>query len=199
MVPLTYRHLIFNTVLAIVFLLSTCISASIANIINNNISTQQLVARQSGGYANIAAYLHSIRGMDFRTSCSGSGSSITLCDFYFNPNRVAYWEQPTVCVIYGYIRPTRDSEVCLLQVPENPCLLENMNWLQQCSREIYFAGTFLLNHTRAFQGNIKTKSVKIPTKNLIEPRQIVFESYGHLFTGVFKSAPTSNGNKTMLH
>lgn len=66
---------------------------------------------------------------------------MTLCDFYFNPNRLAYWEQPTVCVIYGYIRPTRDSAVCLLQVPENPCLLENMDWLQQCSREIYFAGT----------------------------------------------------------
>lgn len=71
---------------------------------------------------------------------------------------------------------------------DNACLIKSVT-----------IGTFLLNHTRAFQGNIKMKSVKIPTKNLIEPRQIVFESYGHLFTGVFKSAPTSNGNKTMLH
>ncbi|CAO3625589.1 unnamed protein product [Mucor fragilis] len=168
-------------------------------MIHENNSSQQLVSRQDGGYVNITAYLHNIRGMEFSTSCSRSGGDMTQCDFYFNPNKLAYWEQPTVCVIYGYIRPMRDSEACIMQVPENPCLIEDMHWLQQCSRDIYFAGTFLLNHTRAFQGNTKMKSVRIPTNNLLDSRQIVFESYGHLYTGVFKSAPTSKDNVTMLH
>ncbi|KAL9556743.1 hypothetical protein MBANPS3_001724 [Mucor bainieri] len=199
------RPSIFHSIITLVFMLSTCVSVYTAAIItdhnssNSNNSTQQLVARQINGYANITAYLHNIRGMDFSTSCSKSGSSTTQCDFYFNPNKLAYWEQPTVCIIYGYIRPMRDLEPCMMQVPENPCLIENMDWLQQCSREIYFAGTFLLNHTRAFQSNTKMKSATIPTKDLIDPRQIVFESYGHLFTGVFKSAPTPKDNTTMLH
>ncbi|KAK4515753.1 uncharacterized protein ATC70_010706 [Mucor velutinosus] len=198
--PLASQSSIFGIAITLLLLFSVCSSASVANIIDhNNNSSQQFVTRQNSDYANITAYPHNIRGMDFGTSCSRSGSNMTQCDFYFNPNKLAYWEQPTLCVIYGYIRPIRDAEVCIMQVPENPCLMENMGWLQQCSREIYFAGTFLLNHTRAFQGNTKMKSVNIPTKDLIDPRQIVFESYGHLFTGVFKSAPTSNGNISMLH
>ncbi|OAD03711.1 hypothetical protein MUCCIDRAFT_81690 [Mucor lusitanicus CBS 277.49] len=201
---LASRPFIFNIAITLVvlFLFTACVSANIAtNIIDRSSnSTQQLVTRQNNGYANITAYLHNIRGMDFSTSCSKSaGNDMTQCDFYFNPNKLAYWEQPTVCVIYGYIRPMRDLEACIMQVPENPCLMKYMDWLQQCARDIYFAGTFLLNHTRVFQGNTKMKSVKIPTKNLIDPRQIVFESYGHLFTGVFKSAPTSKGNATVLH
>ncbi|GAN10761.1 hypothetical protein MAM1_0398c10308 [Mucor ambiguus] len=198
--PLGSRPSIFNIAITLLLLFSTCASANLANISHySGNSSRQLVTRQDGGYANITAYLDNIRGMDFSTSCAKLGSNTTQCDFYFNPNKLAYWEQPTVCVIYGYIRPVRDSEVCIMQVPENPCLIENMDWLQQCSREIYLAGTFLLNHTRAFQSNTKMKSTEIPTKNLIDPRQIVFESYGHLFTGVFKSAPTSIGNITMLH
>lgn len=143
---LATRHSILNTALAVLLLFSACVSASVANTIHENNSSQQLVSRQDGGYVNITAYLHNIRGMEFSTSCSRSGGDMTQCDFYFNPNKLAYWEQPTVCVIYGYIRPMRDSEACIMQVPENPCLIEDMHWLQQCSRDIYFAGTLEYLH-----------------------------------------------------
>lgn len=53
-------------------------------------------------------------------------------------------------------------------------------------------GTFMLNKTHNFQGNVKIKSIKIPTSELIHPRQIVFESYGHTYIGVFQSVPPSN-------
>jgi hypothetical protein len=55
-------------------------------------------------------------------------------------------------------------------------------------------GTFMLNKTHNFQGNVKMKSIKIPTSDLIQPRQIVFESYGHTFIGVFQSVPPSNNS-----
>lgn len=106
---------------------------------------QKMEARNASGYGTISTYHHTIRDMKFHTSCSktSSESNLTQCDFYFNPNQHAYWDEPTVCLIYGYARPVRDSEICSLQVPENPCLQENMDWLQQCLRSIYFAGIFI--------------------------------------------------------
>ena len=141
---LARRHSILNIAFAVLLLFSTtaCTSANVVNIIQENNSSQQLVSRQEGSYVNITAHLHNIRGMEFSTSCSRSGSNMTQCDFYFNPNKLAYWEQPTLCVIYGYIRPMRDAETCIMQVPENPCSIEDMNWLQQCARNIYFAGIY---------------------------------------------------------
>lgn len=155
---LASRPFIFNIAITLVvlFLFTACVSANIAtNIIDRSSnSTQQLVTRQNNGYANITAYLHNIRGMDFSTSCSKSaGNDMTQCDFYFNPNKLAYWEQPTVCVIYGYIRPMRDLEACIMQVPENPCLMKYMDWLQQCARDIYFAGTTTTDQCQTHDDN----------------------------------------------
>lgn len=108
-------------------------------------SIQKIEVREASEYGIISAYHHVIRDMEFHTSCSkisGKGN-LTQCDFYFNPKQHAYWDEPAVCLIYGYARPVRDSEVCSLQIPENPCLRENMDWLQQCLRTIYFAGIFI--------------------------------------------------------
>lgn len=52
----------------------------------------------------------------------------------------------------------------------------------------------MLNKTHNFQGNVRMNSVKIQTAELVQPRQIVFESYGHTFTGVFQSAPPLKNN-----
>ncbi|GAN10760.1 hypothetical protein MAM1_0398c10307 [Mucor ambiguus] len=123
-----------------------------------------------------------------RHSCLPVKSTDKLdCSFYFDAKKHSLLGDPSNCLVFGYYKnhpPSRSGGDCMLRLPTDACIRNDLAWPSTCF-ETYYLGTFRLSSstmpTEALVDNVKIGFFQVPSADQANLRVFIAETDGFVY------------------